>query len=97
MYENENLFGELYYIYIYVSFVNSCLIALFQILKLSKFLLLETASPDSIVRLRNTKLVEETKAIKKIYFEQQHHHSINDFLTYQVHSNHRDSGLLMQV
>lgn len=64
---------------------------------MSKYLLLQTASPDAIVRLERTDLAEEKRDIESIYFEQQHHNSIEDFLVHHVHGLHRDVGLLMQV
>ena len=68
-----------------------------QILNLSKYLLLQTASPDAIVRLERTDLADEKKEIEQIYFEQQYHNSIEDFLVHHIHGLHRDFGLLMQV
>ena len=60
-----------------------------------KFLLLQTAAPDAIIRLEHTKLVNEKKEIEDIYFRQQHHRSIEDFLKYSLHV--QDTGKLMQV
>ena len=77
------------------SIVHACFLC--QVLNLSKFLLLETAAPAAIVRLKNSELTEEIAAIKHIYFEEQHHRSIEDFLRHHLHSDHRDTSLLMQV
>ena len=63
-----------------------------------KFLLLQTAAPDAIIRLEHTKLVNEKKEIEDIYFRQQHHNSVEDFVinSLQKHTV-EDSGMLMQV
>ncbi len=68
-----------------------------QVLNWSKYLLLQTAAPDAIVRLEYTDLAEEKKNIEDIYFKQQHHASIEDFLNHCVHGYHTETGLLMQV
>ena len=64
-------------------------------LNLSKYFLLQTASPDAIVRLERTDMDPDNESLK-IYFERQHHESIDDFLHYHVHDGQRE-GLLMQV
>ena len=64
---------------------------------LSKYLLLLTASPDAIVRLKETELVDEKELVGKTYFEQQHHNCIEDYLEHHVHGLHGEPGLLMQV
>ncbi len=64
-------------------------------LTLSKYFLLQTAPPDAIVRLERTDLADESKVIKQIYFEQQSHESIDNFLNYHVQDQRE--GLLMQV
>ena len=66
-------------------------------LNLSKFLLLQTAAPDAIVRLERTALANEKKLIEEMYFKKQHHSSIDDFLNHHVHDYEADTGLLMQV
>lgn len=64
---------------------------------MSKYLLLQTASPDAVVRLEKTVLVDEKMEVKRIYFQQQHHESLEDFLNHHVHGSHGQDGLLMQV
>ena len=64
---------------------------------MSKFLLLQTAAPDAIVRLERTDLAGERKVIEDIYFRQQHHSSIEDFLNHHIHDCEAETGLLMQV
>jgi hypothetical protein len=66
-------------------------------MKLSKFLLLQTAAPDAIVRLEQTTLTNQKKVIENVYFKQQHHSSIEDFLIYHVHECDAETALLMQV
>ena len=64
---------------------------------MSKFLLLQTAAPDAIVRLERTELADEKQETENIYFQSQYHSSIEDFLNHHVHEYNIDSGLLMQV
>ena len=64
---------------------------------MSKYLLLQTAAPDAIVRLKNTVLADKKKEIENIYFQQQKHSSIEDFLNHHVNGECAESGLLMQV
>ncbi len=59
--------------------------------------MLQTASPDAIVRLERTDLIDEKKAIENMYFQQQQHNSIDEFLKVHVHDDHGEAGLLMQV
>lgn len=68
-----------------------------QVLRVSKYLLLQTAAPDAIVRLEHTALAREKRAIESIYFQNQHHTSIEDFLDHLVNGECAESGLLMQV
>ena len=60
-------------------------------------MLLQTAAPDAIVRLERTDLAGEQRAIEDIYFRQQHHSSIEDFLIQHVHECDVKTRLLMQV
>lgn len=67
-----------------------------QVLSWSKHLLLRTASPDALVRLGHTHLSgEEQQQLHKIYFDEQHHASIEDFLLH--HLQQGGGGSLMQV
>ena len=79
------------------TYIINCLFLSFQVLKFSQYLLLQTAAPDAIVRLKSTKLASEQAEIQKIYFKEQHHESMEDFLIHHVHENDTHSGLLMQV
>ena len=67
-----------------------------QILQFSKFLLLQTACPDSIFRVKSTPLRGEYENIQNIYFKEQHHSSIQDFLDHCLSQNNQGS-LLLQV
>ena len=64
----------------------------------SKKLLLKMASPEALIRLKHTSLVDEQKKLSHIYFVEQHHGSIVEFLNHYFHRNtHGSSGLLIQV
>ena len=68
-----------------------------QVLTRTKYLLLRTASPDSLVRLSHTQLSEEEQQqLHKIYFAEQHHSSIEDFLVHHLLLC-EGGGILMQV
>lgn len=71
--------------------------AILKVLCLSKYLLLQTASPDGIIRLERTSLSEEAANVMETYFKQQYHHSIGEFLNSNVHNKASYSGLLIQV
>lgn len=64
---------------------------------LSKFLLLQTASPDGVIRLERTDLSSEISNIRNIYFKEQCHSSIGDFLKCNINGQINRSGLLMQA
>ena len=64
---------------------------------MSKFLLLQTASPDAIVRLEHTALSDEKDSISRIYSEEQYHRSMTEFLHHFVHTPEAEGGLLLQV
>ncbi len=70
---------------------------LFQVLCYSKYLILQTAAPDSLFRLKTTALCEEESEIQKIYFQEQHHSSVSDFLHHYIQQNSGEKRLLMQV
>lgn len=77
--------------------LSCCTYTFSQVLNLSKYLLLLTASPDAIVRVERTALSNEKILIEHIYFQQQYHTSIIEFLDYYVNERHENSRLLMQV
>ncbi|CAL8240472.1 unnamed protein product [Gadus morhua 'NCC'] len=52
-----------------------------EVLELAKCLLLNCATPDSVLRLKHSALSDiEKKRLRKSYFQQQHHHSLQGFL-----------------
>ena len=62
-----------------------------------KFLLLEIAPPDSLIRLSSTPLVDEQSDLCRMYQEEQHHSSLKAFLEYHIHLPGGTKGWLMQV
>ncbi|XP_026171361.1 E3 ubiquitin-protein ligase rnf213-beta isoform X2 [Mastacembelus armatus] len=51
------------------------------VLNLAKDLLLNCATPDAVVRLKYSDLAnQEKEKLQRMYFQQQHHHSLRDFL-----------------
>ena len=67
-------------------------------LRLSQFLLLQTASDDSLVRLAMTELAHQQEELMRLYFNEQHHKSIADFISYHIqNSDETKEGLLLQV
>ena len=66
----------------------------------SKRILLQMASPDALIRLHRTALAEDQRTLSHIYFSEQHHGSIVQFLVYHLHNGSHMSGqcgLLIQV
>ena len=69
-----------------------------DVLICSKKLLLQMASPDALIRLRNSTLSHDQEKLKKIYFYEQCHGSILQFLQHHLHGGQsHQSGLLIQV
>ena len=65
---------------------------------LSKRLLLETASPDSLVRLKGLNQRQEMDECVKIYFEEQHHASLCDLVKAKLFDSQTPSeGFLLHV
>lgn len=63
--------------------------------------LIQIASPDAIVRLCESELAPEHESIQTIYFNEQHHMSLDDFLMFQIEQRSSEgvkcNGLLFQV
>ena len=81
-------------------FIQVVIISLFsiQVLRLSQYLLLQMASDDSIVRLKNTALANHQEELMELYLSEEHHNSINNFIRYHMHNNSSShEGLLLQV
>ncbi|GAA6226553.1 E3 ubiquitin-protein ligase rnf213-beta-like [Lates japonicus] len=52
-----------------------------EVFDLAKCLLLNCATPDAVVRLKYSDLAKQEKEkLQRMYFQQQHHHSLRDFL-----------------
>ena len=63
--------------------------------RLSKFLLLQTAADDAVIRLRKSNLSEvEVKNCLSLYYEYQHHGSLSEFLQHECTRGHE---VFMQV
>ena len=90
-------FSKASHIYIYV-YVHMYLCVLLQAMALGKHLLLETASPDSLVRLKGSNKHQEMNECVKIYFEEQHHISLCDLVKAKLFDSQSPSeGLLLHV
>ena len=66
----------------------------------SKKILLQMASPDALIRLHCTALVKDQKKLSQIYFSEQFHGSIVQFLGHHLHNASHVAGqcsLLIQV
>lgn len=60
-------------------------------------MLLQTASPDALIRLKHSPLADQREELLKVYF-QQHRGSLEDFLAYHLQTNGtQGESLLMQV
>lgn len=57
--------------------------------------LLKIATPDAVLRVRKTSLRNQKEFIDKIYFNEQQHICLHDFL--EVQFNERFSSKFMQV
>ncbi len=64
---------------------------------LSRYLLLQTATPDSVCRIKNTVLSNQENDIYDIYFNKQHHSSMQSFMSYCLDEMDSKQGLLIQV
>ncbi|XP_062585857.1 E3 ubiquitin-protein ligase rnf213-alpha-like, partial [Saccostrea cucullata] len=67
-----------------------------QVIDAAECVLLWTATPDSVLRLEKTKLKNEAEILQDLYFKQQHHESIVDFLKFKLKTNNQ-KGLCVQV
>ena len=70
------------------------------VLTQSKKILLQMASPDALIRLHCTSLADDYEELRQIYFSEQHHGSIVQFLVHHLHNGSHMSGqcgLLIQV
>lgn len=65
----------------------------------SKCSLLQTASPDALIRLKRSTEIpkEEVDYLTDVYFKHQHHSSLQDFLSHQFQNSAHFEGSLIQV
>ncbi|CAI8034865.1 E3 ubiquitin-protein ligase RNF213 [Geodia barretti] len=63
---------------------------------IGQFLLLQTSPPAALVRLGKSRLKDDIERLNRIY-RTQHHHSIEEFLTYHLTHDSLRGGLLLQV
>ena len=55
-----------------------------QVLKRSKSLLVQMATPDALIRLKHTQLAAEERKSIIVTYTEQHHDSIKDFLFHHL-------------
>ena len=67
-----------------------------DVLEGSYRLLLLMTSPDALIRLQKTELREEQKKLCGIYFDEQKHDSLTDFVNSQLELS-QENGALLQV
>ena len=65
-----------------------------EVLEGSYRLLLLMTSPDALIRLQRTELRDEQKKLCGIYFDEQKHDSLTDFVNSQLS---QENGALLQV
>ncbi|XP_053368256.1 E3 ubiquitin-protein ligase rnf213-alpha-like [Clarias gariepinus] len=69
-----------------------------NLLKEAKRVLLNCATPDSVVRLQYTNLPDvETGQLLNIYFEQQKHHSLAEFIVSHIPKGHHNNYIFTEV
>uniref|UniRef100_A0A3Q2ZEQ8 RING-type E3 ubiquitin transferase n=1 Tax=Kryptolebias marmoratus TaxID=37003 RepID=A0A3Q2ZEQ8_KRYMA len=68
-----------------------------KVFNLAKGLLLNCATPDAVVRLKYSDLSnKEKEKLQRLYFQQQHHHSLRDFLG-DCLNKHQESSKFLEV
>ncbi|XP_068161093.1 E3 ubiquitin-protein ligase rnf213-beta isoform X2 [Antennarius striatus] len=66
-----------------------------EIFGLAKCLLLNCATPDAVLRLKYSSLENQEKEnLQRLYFQQQHHHSLRDFLQDFLSKYHQSTRFL---
>ena len=69
-----------------------------KVLRLSQYLLLQTASDDSLVRLERTALADQQKKLMQLYSEHKQHGSVVGCLNHYIpQCGGSQDGLLLQV
>ncbi|XP_029311958.1 LOW QUALITY PROTEIN: E3 ubiquitin-protein ligase rnf213-beta [Cottoperca gobio] len=68
-----------------------------EVFNLAKCLLLNCATPDAVVRLKYSDLAnDEKEKLQRLYFQQQHHHCLRDFLQ-DCLTKHRGSSKFLEI
>ncbi|XP_043958780.1 E3 ubiquitin-protein ligase rnf213-beta isoform X1 [Gambusia affinis] len=68
-----------------------------EVFNLAKSLLLNCATPDAVVRLKYSDLSNQDKEkLQRLYFQQQHHHSLRDFLGACLNT-HQNSSKFLEI
>uniref|UniRef100_A0A3P8SYM7 RING-type E3 ubiquitin transferase n=1 Tax=Amphiprion percula TaxID=161767 RepID=A0A3P8SYM7_AMPPE len=68
-----------------------------EVFDLAKCLLLNCATPDAVVRLKYSDLAnQEKEKLQRLYFQQQHHHSLRDFLEDGL-TTHQESSRFLEI
>ncbi|XP_019133291.1 E3 ubiquitin-protein ligase rnf213-beta isoform X3 [Larimichthys crocea] len=66
-----------------------------EVFDIAKCLLLNCSTPDAVVRLKYSDLAHQDKEkLQRMYFQQQHHHSLRDFLEDCLNKHQRSSKFL---
>ncbi|XP_049419183.1 E3 ubiquitin-protein ligase rnf213-beta isoform X2 [Epinephelus fuscoguttatus] len=68
-----------------------------EVFDLAKHLLLNCATPDAVMRLKYSDLAnQEKEKLQRIYFQQQHHHCLRDFLQ-DCLKKHQESSKFLEI
>ena len=67
------------------------------VLARSKKILLLMSPPDALIRLNYTPLDEKREKLSQIYYFDQYHSSLVEFLSHHLRANNNVNGLLIQV
>ena len=55
------------------------------------------ANPDALIRLQRTALADQQKKLCQVYFSEQYHDSITQFLQHHIGNDFERNGVLIQV
>ncbi|XP_029934003.1 E3 ubiquitin-protein ligase rnf213-beta [Myripristis murdjan] len=68
-----------------------------EVFELAKCFLLNCATPDAVLRLKYSDLGnQEKERLQRVYFQDQHHHSLRDFLEHHL-NEHQGSSKFLEV
>ncbi|XP_036427896.1 E3 ubiquitin-protein ligase rnf213-beta isoform X2 [Colossoma macropomum] len=69
-----------------------------EVYESAKYFLLKCATPDSVLRLKYSKLGnQEAEKHQLLYFHQQHHHSLKDFMNSHLKKNDKEKSRFIEV